>query len=168
MFWQVSLVAQMVRNLSAMQVGDPSSIPGLERSPGEENVNPLLYSYMENSMDRETWRAPVHGATKSQTWLRDKSFPSFLIHLCNHHHHRDIEHECHLPKFLHDPFLTMPATSDLSPHWSAHCHCRLDLPFPDIDVYMGIMLFNWVTSDSKSELRNTGGKSSFCLQRLFS
>ena len=57
----------MVRNLSAMQVGDPSSIPGLERSPGEENVNPLLYSYMENSMDRETWRATVHGATKSQT-----------------------------------------------------------------------------------------------------
>ena len=60
-------MAQTVKNLSAMQAGNPSSIPGLERSPGEENDYPLPYSYMENSMDRETWRATVHGTTKSQT-----------------------------------------------------------------------------------------------------
>jgi len=32
--------------------GDPNSIPGLGRSPGEGNGNPLQYSYLENSMDR--------------------------------------------------------------------------------------------------------------------
>ena len=40
---------------------DPGSIPGLERSPGEENGNPLQYSCLENSMDRGAWWARVHG-----------------------------------------------------------------------------------------------------------
>ena len=42
-----SLVAQMVKNLPAMQE-DPGAIPGLERSPGEGNGNPLQYSCLEN------------------------------------------------------------------------------------------------------------------------
>ena len=37
---------------SACNVGDPGSIPGLGRSPGEGNRNPLQYSCLENSMDR--------------------------------------------------------------------------------------------------------------------
>ena len=36
---------------SACSVGEPGSIPGLERSPGEGNGNPLQYSCLENSMD---------------------------------------------------------------------------------------------------------------------
>ena len=36
---------------SARNAGDPGSIPGLGRSPGEGNGNPLQYSYMENPMD---------------------------------------------------------------------------------------------------------------------
>ena len=36
---------------SARNVGDPGSIPGLERSPGEENGNPLQHSCLENPMD---------------------------------------------------------------------------------------------------------------------
>ena len=40
---------------------DPCLIPGLGRSPGEENGNPLQYSCLENPMDREAWRATVHG-----------------------------------------------------------------------------------------------------------
>ena len=36
---------------SACKVGDPSSIPGLGRSPGEGNGNPLQYSCLENPMD---------------------------------------------------------------------------------------------------------------------
>ena len=36
----------------ASNAGDLGSIPGLGRSPGEVNGNPLLYSCMENSMDR--------------------------------------------------------------------------------------------------------------------
>ena len=38
---------------SACNVGDQSSIPGLGRSPGEGNGNPLQYSCLENPMDRE-------------------------------------------------------------------------------------------------------------------
>ena len=45
---------------------DSGLIPGLERFPGAENANPLQYSCLENSMDREAWRATVHGVTKSQ------------------------------------------------------------------------------------------------------
>ena len=40
-------------------------IPGLGRSPGEGNGNPLQYSCLENSMDRGTWQATVHGIAKS-------------------------------------------------------------------------------------------------------
>ena len=55
----------MVKNLPMMQ-GDGGSIPGLGRSPGEGNGNPLQYSCLVNSMDRGTWRATVHGVAKSQ------------------------------------------------------------------------------------------------------
>ena len=44
--------------------GDMCSIPGLGRSPGEENGNPLQYSCLENPMDRRHWRATVHGFAK--------------------------------------------------------------------------------------------------------
>ena len=38
---------------SACNAGDPGSIPGLGRSPGEGNGNPLQYSCLENPMHRE-------------------------------------------------------------------------------------------------------------------
>ena len=40
---------------SAYNVGDPGSIPGLGRPPGEGNGNPLQYSCLENPMDGGTW-----------------------------------------------------------------------------------------------------------------
>ena len=40
---------------SACSAGDSRSIPGLGRSPGEGNGNPLQYSYLENSMDWDAW-----------------------------------------------------------------------------------------------------------------
>ena len=42
---------------SAYNAGDLGSIPGLGRSPGEENGNPLQYSCLENAMDRGAWQA---------------------------------------------------------------------------------------------------------------
>ena len=54
---------------SARNVGDPGSIPGLGRSPGEGNGNPLQYSCLEYSMDRGAWWATAHGVTKSRIWL---------------------------------------------------------------------------------------------------
>ena len=50
---------------SACSVGNPGLIPGFERSPGEENGNPLQYSGLENPMDRGAWQATVHGVAKS-------------------------------------------------------------------------------------------------------
>ena len=53
---------------SACNAGDPGSIPGSGRSPGEVNGNPLWYSCLGNPMDREAWRASVHGVAKS--WIQ--------------------------------------------------------------------------------------------------
>ena len=51
----------------AGDVGDVGSIPGLGRSLGVGNGNPLQYSCLENSMDRGAWRAIVYGVSKSRT-----------------------------------------------------------------------------------------------------
>ena len=56
---------------SAHNMGDPGSIPGLGRSPGEENGNPLQYSCLENPMDGGALRATVCGVAKSWTWLNN-------------------------------------------------------------------------------------------------
>ena len=45
---------------SACNVGDPGSIPGSGKSPGEGNDNPLQCSCLENPMDRGAWQATVH------------------------------------------------------------------------------------------------------------
>ena len=55
---------------SACNAGDIGLIPGLGRSPGEGNGNPLQYSCLENLMNRGAWWATVHGIAKSQTRLK--------------------------------------------------------------------------------------------------
>ena len=57
--------------MSACNAGDPGSIPGLGRSPGEGYGNPLQYSCLENSMDRGALYATAHGVAKSRTGLSD-------------------------------------------------------------------------------------------------
>ena len=52
---------------SACNAGELGSIPGLGRSRGEGNGNPLQYSCLAHPMGRGAWRATVHGVTKSQT-----------------------------------------------------------------------------------------------------
>ena len=52
---------------------DAGSTPGLGRSPGVGNGNPLQYSCLEKPMDWEAWRAPVHRVSKSQTQLKQLS-----------------------------------------------------------------------------------------------
>ena len=49
---------------SACSAGDPDSIPGSGRSPGEVNGNSLQYSCLENPVDRGAWWAIVHGGHK--------------------------------------------------------------------------------------------------------
>ena len=59
---------------SVYNAGDPGSIPGWGRSPGEGNGNPLQYSCPENPMDGGVWQATVHAVTKSWTQLSDFTF----------------------------------------------------------------------------------------------
>ena len=49
---------------TACSAGDPGSIPGSGRSPGEGNGNPFQHSCLENCVDREDWWATVHGVTR--------------------------------------------------------------------------------------------------------
>ena len=74
---------------SACNAGDPSSISGLGRSPGEGNGNPLQYSCIGNPMLREAWQATVHevarvGHDLATTW------PPFdkKLSLCITHFHK--------------------------------------------------------------------------------
>ena len=46
--------------------GDAASFPGLGRSPGVENGNPLQYSCLAISMNRGTWQVRSHGVAESQ------------------------------------------------------------------------------------------------------
>ena len=74
--------------VSVCNMGDPGSIPGLGRSPGEGNGNPLQNSCLENPMDREAWWATVHGVAKSQIRLSDFTYlftyflPSSYLNMC--------------------------------------------------------------------------------------
>ena len=43
---------------------DMGSIPGLGKSPGVGNGNPLWYYWLGNYMDRGTWRTPIHGVSE--------------------------------------------------------------------------------------------------------
>ena len=60
-------VALVVKNLpaNARKARATVSIPGLGKSPGEENGNPLQYSCLKNPMDRGAWRATVQRVTRT-------------------------------------------------------------------------------------------------------
>ena len=60
-----------VGKVSACRAGDPGLIPGLGRSPGEGNGNPLQYPCLENLMDTGAWWAAVLGVAKSWARLSD-------------------------------------------------------------------------------------------------
>ena len=63
----------MVKNVPA-NIGDArdmGSTPGVGRSSGEGNGNPVQYSCLGNPMDRGAWWATVHGVAKNWTRLRN-------------------------------------------------------------------------------------------------
>ena len=66
---RASQVALVVKNppADAGDIRDTGSIPGLGRSPGERNGNPLQYSCLGNPMDRGAWWAVIHKVTELDT-----------------------------------------------------------------------------------------------------
>ena len=64
--YEGSLVSQIWKE-SACDGEDLSSIPGLGRSSGDGNGNPLQYSCLENVMDKGAWWSTAHGVAKSWT-----------------------------------------------------------------------------------------------------
>ena len=71
---------KVVKNLPANAgvTGVMGSIPGLERSLGGGNGNPLQYSCLENPTDRGAWWAAVHRAAKDWTLLKQLGTHPFL------------------------------------------------------------------------------------------
>ena len=66
---------------SASNAGDPGSIPGSGRCPGEAIGNPLLYSCLENSMGKGGCWSTVHGITESDVTERLTLAPLNTLHL---------------------------------------------------------------------------------------
>ena len=71
----------VVKNLpaNAEDTRDTGSIPGLGRSPGGGNGNPLQYSCLENPTDRGAWWATVCGVTNSRTQLSTHAQPTWVV-----------------------------------------------------------------------------------------
>ena len=87
LFWFCSSPRPSAQSVEfACNAGSQGSIPGLGRSPGGENGNPLQYSCLENPMDRGVRWATVHGVTRVGYDLATKPppppRPSGLIHKC--------------------------------------------------------------------------------------
>ena len=74
--WLPSLLAVKTPPVNA---GDAGSIPGSGRSPGEGNSNPVQYSCLENSTNREAWQATVHGVTRVRHDLATKLAQKVLV-----------------------------------------------------------------------------------------
>ena len=65
LIWCALMPGGAVVNYPPASAGDADSIPGSGRSPGVGNGNPLLYSFLENSMDRGAWWATARGRSQS-------------------------------------------------------------------------------------------------------
>ena len=63
---------------SACSAGDPSSVPGSRRSPGERIGYPLQYSCLENPTDRGAWQATVHRAARVGHDVSTKPPPRYI------------------------------------------------------------------------------------------
>ena len=62
-------ISVITLSANAGEAGDTSLIPESGRYPGEENGNPLQYSFLDNSMNRGAWQTAVHRMAKSWTQL---------------------------------------------------------------------------------------------------
>ena len=115
---------------SACNAGDPGSIPGSGRSPGEGNGNPLQYSCPENSMDRGAWRAHSMGLPRAghdwatNTQEAQSPFPLLVTSL---------QIYCSFVKVL-------LWAQDLTPNWVAH-HWVFPYAYSDAHINKLLIVF---------------------------
>ena len=95
------------------------SIPGLGRSPGEGNGNPLQYSCLGNPMDRGAWRATAHGSQRVRDNQETKHVLKNIMYFKNHNHSIHFE-SWRLPSSVHK-------TSAIRAHWLKSTSDCLDL-----------------------------------------
>ena len=90
-----SVVKKKKKNLPA-NARDTDSIPGLGRSPGEGNGNPLQYYCLGNPMDRGSHRQTVHGVAKeSDTTKQQQQYGYYYAHPPNTHTHKQTKNPKH-------------------------------------------------------------------------
>ena len=77
--WVTKMITGSDGKESACNAGDPSSIPGSGRSPGEGNGKPLQYSCLENPINREAWWAIMHVVASSWTRLKQLSMHKLAL-----------------------------------------------------------------------------------------
>ena len=79
------MVAQLVKNLPAVQETQIQSLGQEDAVPGERNGKPLQYSCLENPMDRGPWWDEFHGVKKSRAFqfvnTSNFIFPVFFSHM---------------------------------------------------------------------------------------
>ena len=80
----ISFPLSSVSKESACNAGDPGSIPGSGKSPGDRNGNPLQYSCLENPLDRGAWQVTVHGIARVRHDLSTKPPPPFMSYCVAH------------------------------------------------------------------------------------
>ena len=95
---------------SGCNAGDPGSIPGLVRFPGEGHGNPLQYSCLENPMDRGAWRAVLHRVARVGHDLVTKPQPPVLLQVCRE---ESLSHASLWCLLYHSPW-----------HWEEFSHDR--------------------------------------------
>ena len=93
----------------ACNTGDPDLNLGLGRSPRKGDVYSLLYSYLDNFIDKGRWLAIVHRMTKSQTQLRNTPQASMYRYFCEHKHSTPLDKCKHLCFWILDLGLELGA-----------------------------------------------------------
>ena len=129
------------------------SIPGSRgRAPRGGNGNPLQYSCLEQSMDRGSWWATVHGVTKSQTRLKRLSTSNqqpvnifllkiWLIHSVQHQFHQTLS--CGLPLSWKRHTFSRPRTGPLELSQSMQTRSSLHLLFSRRSAAIILMTYSF-------------------------
>ena len=78
-YWATQVVLLVRKPPASAGDIDLGLIPGLGRSPGEGNGNPLWYSCWENPMNKGTWQATVYGVAKNRTRLKQISSQAYTF-----------------------------------------------------------------------------------------